>query len=62
MLEQVRETGFARLLILLTVIPEVDRHDGRAAILVHNQRQPVGQNDFCTGYQSSRPEWMRPRS
>ena len=44
-LEEVREAGAARALVLGTdVVPDVDGHDRRLVILVHQQRQAVFQN------------------
>ena len=44
MLEQVREAGLARDLVLgADVVPDVDRHDGREMVLGDDQAQAVGE-------------------
>jgi len=46
-LEQMRETRFAGLLILGTdVVPNVHRDDRRLVVFVHEQRQPVFQHEL----------------
>ena len=49
-LEQVGEPGAAGLLVLRAdVVPEVDRNDGAAAILVHDHVEPVVECLFLVG-------------
>ena len=46
-LEQVREAGAAgRLVLAADVVPEVDRHDRRLAVGVHDHAQAVGQREL----------------
>ena len=45
-LEQVGESGVAGPLVLgPDVVPHVHRHDGRLVVLVHDDGQPVGQDE-----------------
>src|SRR3546814_17721049 len=45
--EQVREAAApCRLVLAAHAVPDVDRHDRRLVVLVHDHRQPVGQGEL----------------
>ena len=50
-LEQVREAGAARVLVLRAdVVPDVDRHDRTRVVLVHEHRQAVREDASFAAY------------